>query len=50
MIPAGQNSSGGALLNSFCVKSRVIKKGEFHVWIVDSGSTFYHARYERSRG
>ncbi|MFJ8602269.1 NucA/NucB deoxyribonuclease domain-containing protein [Streptomyces shenzhenensis] len=35
MIPVGQNSSGGALLNSFYQKSRVIEKDEFYVWIVD---------------
>ncbi|MFE0725844.1 hypothetical protein ACFW23_33475 [Streptomyces rochei] len=34
MIPAGQNSSGGALLNSFYISNRVIEKDQFYVWIV----------------
>jgi hypothetical protein len=35
MIPAGENSSAGSLLNRFHIDNRVIEKDPFHVWIVD---------------
>ncbi|MEU3085628.1 NucA/NucB deoxyribonuclease domain-containing protein [Streptomyces massasporeus] len=35
MIPAGENSSAGSLLNRFYIDNRVIEKDPFHVWIVD---------------
>lgn len=35
MIPAGQNSSAGSLLNVFYTNNRVIEKDPFYEWIVD---------------
>ncbi|WP_443742946.1 NucA/NucB deoxyribonuclease domain-containing protein [Streptomyces parvulus] len=34
MIPAGQNSSAGSLLNRFYIENRVIERDAFRVWIV----------------
>lgn len=33
MIPAGQNSSVGSLLNRFYIDNRVIERDPFRVWI-----------------
>jgi len=35
MIPVGENSSAGSLLNNFYVNFRVIDTDPFYVWIDD---------------